>query len=169
MRQQAGVTLIELIVVLAVAGILAMAALPSLTGMINSIRQKSAMTLIVSDLNRARSDAIKRNQRVLMCVRATDTTCGAGTDWKNGWLVCYDANQDGACDTATATDPNPVAVRPAIGSTLTLTGNAAFIRFNPNGTQGAGGSATLTLNGTWSGATAMTASVAATGNITKTP
>lgn len=170
-KPQTGLTLIELLVVLAIAGVLAAVAAPSFSSLINSMRQTSAMTQLTGDLNRARGEAIKRNQRVLLCVRASDTACGAGTDWQNGWLVCYDENQDGACDTTSPSNPNPIVVHPAINANLTLTGSAAFVRFNASGTQGASGApaATLTLNGTWAGATAVTANIAATGNISKTP
>lgn len=168
-KRQTGLTMVELMIVVAIAGILAAVAAPSFSSLINSMRQTSVMTQITGDLNRARGEAIKRNRRMLMCVRGNDTTCGAGTDWRNGWLVCYDEDQDGACDATSATNPNPIVVRPAINSSLTLTGSAAFIRFNPSGTQGAGGVATLQLGGTWSGASTITASVAATGNISKTP
>lgn len=168
-KPQTGLTLIELLVVLTIAGVLAAVAAPSFSSLINSMRQTSTMTQLTGDLNRARGEAIKRNQRVLLCVRDSDTACGAGTNWQNGWLVCYDENQDGACDASTATNPNPIVVHPALHSTLTLTGNAAFVRFNPSGTQGTGAAATLALAGTWSGAITSTASVAATGNISKTP
>ena len=166
---QTGVTMIELLVVLAVAVILATIAVPSFSLIINNTRLSSTMTQLTGDLNRARVEAIKRNTRMLICVRGTNTACGTGTNWQNGWLVCYDEEHDGTCDTASATNPNPIVVRQAINSHLTLTGGAASIYFNPNGTQGAGGAATLTLSGDWAGAVNNVASISATGNISKTP
>lgn len=167
-QRQTGVTMVELIVVLTIAAILAILATPSFTSFMNSTRQSSAMTQLVSDLNRARSEAIKRNTRVLICVRNTaGTDCGTGTNWQNGWLVCSDPDLDNLCDPATATDPNPIAVHTTLHARLTLTGSANVIRFNPSGTQGTGGAATLTLNGTWTGAQSNVASIAATGNISR--
>jgi type IV fimbrial biogenesis protein FimT len=171
-KQQTGVTMIELMIVVAIAAILATIAAPSFSDLINRTRQASTMTQLFSDLNRARGEAIKRNRHVLACVRGgTDAApaCGTGTNWQNGWLVCYDENQDGACDTATAANPNPIVVHRAINARLTLTGSAASINFNPNGTQGTGSAATLTLAGNWTGATDSVATIAATGNISKTP
>lgn len=159
-RKNAGVTLVELVIVLVIAAILAALAAPSFTDFLNNTRMTSTMTQLTGDLNRARNEAIKRNQRVLMCVRnAAGSDCGTGTDWRNGWLICYDGDQDGACDAATATTPNPIAVQQAINANFTLAGSAASIRFNPNGT---GGPGTLNLA---SGAQSRTANIAATGNI----
>jgi len=168
-QRQTGLTMIELMVVITIAAILAGMVAPSLVDMINSTRLSSTMSQLINDLNRARSEAVKRNRRVLVCVRGTDTACGAGTNWQNGWLVCYDEDQDGTCDATSTTNPNPIVVHPAIHTRLTLTGSAAFFRFNPTGTQGAGGTATLTLAGTWAGAVSSVATIAATGNISKTP
>ncbi len=170
-----GFTTIELLIVIAIAAIVAVVAVPSLQGTIHDFRQKTALSLLVSDLNQARSEAIKRNARVLLCVRNTaGTGCATGTNWSVGWIACTDSNTDGSCDTSSSTNPNPFIVRPALDSTLTLSAVDAsaaalsLVRFNPNSTQGAGGSAaTLTLSGTWSSATSNTVTVAGTGNISK--
>ncbi|MBI4937837.1 MAG: GspH/FimT family pseudopilin [Nitrosomonadales bacterium] len=167
-RRNAGFTTIELLVVLVIAAILAAIAGPSFMDFINNTRMTSAMSQLTGDLNLARSEAIKRNMRVLVCVRnAAGADCGTGTDWRNGWLVCYDGDQDGSCDAATADAPNPLVVRQALNASMALTANANLIRFNPSGTQGAGGAATLTLAGTWAGAQLSIASIAATGNISR--
>lgn len=159
--------MIELMIVVAIAAILAGLAAPSFDDFMNRTRQTSTMTQLIGDLNRARSEAIKRNQRVLVCVRGTDSACGNGADWQNGWLLCYDENQDGACDATSSTHPNPIVIHQPLHSRLTLTG--ASLYFNPSGTQGAGGAATLTLGGSWTGAVNHVARIAATGNISRTP
>ena len=168
--------MIELLIVIAIAAILATVAVPALQGTIRDFRQKSALSLLVSDLNQARGDAIKRNSRVLLCVRnAAGTGCAGTTNWLSGWVVCTtDAVASTACDAASASNPNPFIVRPALDSSMTLSAVDAaatalsLIRFNANSTQGAGSStATFTLGGTWSGATSNTVAVAGTGNISK--
>lgn len=167
-RNNTGVTTIELLVVMVIGAILAALSAPSFNSFINNTRMTSAMSRLTGDLNRARNEAIKRNMRVLVCVRnAAGTDCGAGTDWRNGWLVCYDGDQDGSCDAATASDPNPLAIQQALKENMALTASANLIRFNPSGTQGAGGAATLTLAGTWAGAQPSVASIAVTGNISR--
>lgn len=174
-KPSTGFTLIELLVVISIAAILAAVGAPSFTGMMNNFRQNSALGLVVSDLNQARGEAIKRNARMLACVRnAAGTDCAAGTNWQAGWVVCADSTtagttpelppSDGVCDASTATNPNPLIVRPALNAALTLTATAASVQFNANSSATAN---TLTLGGTWSGATARTIAVAGTGNISK--
>jgi len=164
-----GFTMIELLIVIAIAAIVAVIAVPSLRGTLNDFRQKSAQSLLISDLNQARAEAIKRNARILVCVRNTaGTGCANSTNWQAGWLACVDADSDSACDTLTASNPNPFIVRPALDAALTLTAPASPLRFNANSSQGSDGTgATLTLGGTWSGAVAHVITVAPTGNIAK--
>jgi type IV fimbrial biogenesis protein FimT len=170
-KQQTGLTMIEILVVLAIAAILAAVATPSLSTMIQRMRQSSTMSQLATDVNRARVEAIKRNIRVLVCMRSTDSLCGASTSWNNGWLVCSDADGDGQCDANSAINPNPIVVRKAINTNLNLLGSASFIRFNPNGTQGAAGAGqvNLTLGGNWTGSASSVANISPTGNLSKSP
>lgn len=178
-RLQNGVTLLELITVVAIAAILAAVGAPYFGSFFNETRLSSTATLLMSDLNHARSEAIKRNQRVVMCVSdgsTADPQCDAVTNWRNGWLVCVDADSDdtcdcldadndGTCDAGNPPNTNIMDVRPAVNARLTLTSASATpIRFSPNGSSGG---ATLTL--TASGGSTRTIAVANTGNVTKTP
>lgn len=177
---QNGVTLLELLIVLMIAAILAAIGAPYFGSFFNETRLSSTATLLMSDLNHARSEAIKRNQRVIMCVTDGSTTspqCDTTTNWRKGWLVCVDADSDGACDCLDAdsdgtcdagTPPNTniLDVRPAVNTSLTLTsGGTTPIRFSPNGSS-SGGTLTLSVSG---GGSTRTLTVANTGNVTKTP
>lgn len=153
-KAQSGVTLAELLIVIAIAAILAALAGPSFTDFINRTRLNSQVSQLVSDLNRARSEAIKRNAPALLCVRADDATCGNTTDWQNGWLVCVGST---ACTT-------PLTVHAALPATLTLTGPANGIQFRPNGISGLG-TATLTAGGT--GLDSKIIQVSVTGSISR--
>jgi len=165
-----GVTAIEMLVVIAIVGILAAITAPSFLSTLQAMRQRTAFTVLLDDVNRAKGEAIKRNARVLLCARnAAGTDCTAASNWQVGWLVCTeDPANVNHCLAATSAMPNPVVVRPAVDATLTLVKAGGVstepVRFSANSTATV---ATLTLGGTWSGATSRVVSIAATGGITK--
>lgn len=171
---QTGVTLIELLVVVSIAAILAAIAAPSFSSFINNTRQSSAVMQLVSDLNLARSEAIKRNAHMLVCSRNTvGTDCASNTNWQGGWLVCIEGTPN-QCALGIPANPNPIVIRSALGSALALVFSdpanslATAVRFNPNSSQGSDGAAvTLTLGGTWSGAVSRVITVATAGHISK--
>lgn len=160
-------------VVLAIVAVLMGIGAPYFGQILNNFRQSSTMSQLVSDLAQARNESIKRNSRVLLCARnAAGTDCDPAANWQNGWLVCADADSDGACDPGNNTDgsPNLISVRPVVSTQLTWSAApAAAIVFNASGTQGVAGAAavTLTLTGAWSGVVPKTVSISATGKITQ--
>jgi type IV fimbrial biogenesis protein FimT len=161
--------MLELMIVVAIAGVLAGIAAPGMMDFIRSNRLGTSARQLDADLLLARREAIKRNMRVLVCpVSSSAGHCGSGTTaWAQGWLVCYDADSDNDCDATTGTNPNPVRRHGPIDASMTLTGPAGVARFNANGTQGATGAASLTFTtkGTWSGSKSFVGTVSATGNV----
>ncbi len=148
--RSAGLTIVELLVVVAIAAVVATLALPSMGEFVRNMRLASSISQLHSDLLLARSESIRRNSRVLVCARSSPSSsaCAAAPDadtWMNGWLVCYDIDADAACDAASAADPNPVRVRGAISTPLSLNGPAALVTFFPIGNASA--AATFTMTG----------------------
>lgn len=78
----AGFTLLELMVVVAVGGILAAVAIPSMARFVDSQKLRSASFDLVSDLLLARSEAIKRGAVVVL----TPTRL-ASDGWADGWQL----------------------------------------------------------------------------------
>jgi type IV fimbrial biogenesis protein FimT len=81
-----GFTLIEMMITIAVAAILAMIAVPSFRNASLSSQLRSAVNDFVASANFARSEAIKRGSAVTMCVSADGASCAAG-GWEQGWIV----------------------------------------------------------------------------------
>lgn len=176
MHHQSGLTMVELMVVIAIAAVLLGLGVPSFSALVNKTRLNSAASLLSNDLNLARSEAIKRNTRMLVCPpNAAGTDCQTvSPNWANGWIVCIDADSDGACDASTAGTPNPISIRPALATNLTLSAldtaatpaSVTLVRFNANGRQGAGTlSVNMTMGGTWTGAVSKTVSISNTGYV----
>jgi type IV fimbrial biogenesis protein FimT len=74
-----GFTLVEVMVVIAIMGVVLAIAAPSLSELVKSQRTGSAASKIYSSLALARSEAIKRNASV--------TLARSGVDWASGWTM----------------------------------------------------------------------------------
>jgi type IV fimbrial biogenesis protein FimT len=90
-----GFTLIELMITIAIAAILAGLAAPAFQGVIANNRLKSHSSAIYSALLLARSEAIKRNTSVALCKSIDGAACVSTGGWQQGWIVFHDANGDG--------------------------------------------------------------------------
>ena len=168
-RAERGFNLVELMITLTVLSVLVATGLPEFSKFVKDIKLGGIASDLRADVQYARSESIRRNARVLVCPRAsaTATTCATtvtATTWSNGWLVCYDVDANGACDTSSATDPNPTRVRSAIVTPLVLNGPAATLIFFPTGSASA--STTFTMTGGTT--TTRTLNVAPSGSLTST-
>jgi len=83
-RGSAGFTMIELLVTVAIAAILAALAAPSFSDLIASQRAKAVASELYVALLRARSEAVTRNANVTLSPKAGG--------WQNGWQILDPAN-----------------------------------------------------------------------------
>ena len=93
-----GLTMIELMITLAVAGILVASAAPSFRTSIQNNRMVTQVNELHTSLSLARSEAIKRNNNVTVCQSSNGTSCADEGDWEGGWIIFIDDNFDGSVD-----------------------------------------------------------------------
>ena len=79
-RRQAGFTATEIVVVLAIVGLMAALAIPSMSGLLATQAVRSASYDLNADLTYARSQAISRGTNVSL-------TGNSGTNFKAGWTI----------------------------------------------------------------------------------
>ncbi len=92
MKKYTGFTLIELMITLAVVGILLMVGVPSLKTFMQGNQLIASTNELISALHVARSEAIKLNTRVSICESSDGASCDTTGSWKNGWIVFVDGN-----------------------------------------------------------------------------
>lgn len=147
-----GFTLAELLVAIAVLGILLTLAAPDLRAMIRNNRLATLSNQLVVSLQYARTEAVKRGATVSVCktadASAQNPVCVSGGGWERGWLVFVDGGTAGVVD---GTDLRLQVAQTDNGGT-SITGDAAlvnFVGFNARGAalNGAGGALTLCLDG----------------------
>ncbi len=132
-----GFTLVELIVAMAVLGILAAMAAPSFTYLLNSNRLTSNANELLTTLQSARMEAVRRNTRVVICSNDTPdagTVCNTGAGAWLGWMSFVDDDGNGDFDagevvlfSGTFTAPSQLLASPAIS------GGNQRIRYSPDG------------------------------------
>ena len=167
-----GFTAIELLITIGIAAIFASLALPSFVDTVRSTRMQTTAEMLQTDLLMARREAIKRNQRVLLCPASPNVVVGTGdlclkdkSKWSDGWVLCYVNTQTGTCDTLVSADnPNPIIRRSKLDATLYIdtTLGPKYIAFDANGktsndTSTAANpnpSSKLKVAGNWSGSSA---------------
>jgi type IV fimbrial biogenesis protein FimT len=144
---QSGMTLLELLVVLAVSASLLTIGIPSFASLIHSSHVTSATNELVGSLHLARAEAIKRGGRIVICPSATGVAC-SGADWHQGWVMFHDQDNDAALDAYETV----VLRRRAMPAGYRLTGNlpvSRYVSYTPTGsaksTSGAWQFGTLTV------------------------
>lgn len=88
MDRHAGLTLLELLVVLAIAALLAGLAVPALDRALLNARRGATMESLVRAAWFARTEALRRGRPVVLCGSAGSDHCAGEPDaWSGGWLV----------------------------------------------------------------------------------
>lgn len=89
-RKEAGFTLFEAMIVIAILAIVATIGLPSFIRSLGNTRISTAMHLLSADMAMARNTAITRREQIVMCPMDENGLCANSLDWRKGWLVFTD-------------------------------------------------------------------------------
>ncbi len=129
-----GFTLVELLVALLVAAVLLGVGVPGLLDISERNRLETVATRLTTSLISARSEALKRNQPVIVCKSANGSTCIESGGWERGWMTFADSDLDGDKDGAEGI----IAVQQALpkGDTVRVSGAglAHAVTYFPDGT-----------------------------------
>lgn len=91
-------TLVELMIAVAVLAVLAALAVPSFQYVNNASRLSGMANELVASLQVARSEAIRRGVRTVICPSTDGVACIAGSDWSAGWMLFFDDNRNNTPD-----------------------------------------------------------------------
>ena len=94
-KKQNGLTVIELLIILAAIAIVVMISVPGSTVVLEHYRLKAASSNLVDSLNLAKQEAVSRNSMVKVCPSSNGRFCRTDGNWSHGWLVYSDGNGDG--------------------------------------------------------------------------
>lgn len=129
MKKQHAFTLIELMVAIALTGLLLSMAVPAMGIFVSNARQTGAINDFVSSLHVARSTAITTNDRVTLCASSSGTDCEA-VAWNEGWIVFRDQDSDQTVD---ATETVLASSAGVDGLTIQSGEFGNFLMYRPTG------------------------------------
>lgn len=116
-RRNAGFSLVELMVTVAVIAILAAVATPSLVSVVNNNRLAAQSNEMVASLQIARSEAVRMNAQVSVCRSTNGTSCAAAGPWTR-WIVISGTQ---------------VLRDSSVRAPVQITSGAATVTFRPDG------------------------------------
>lgn len=103
MKKYSGMTLIELLFTIAIAGVLMALAIPSFHSLLVRRAVDTAVADLLIDFSYARSEALKRGHFVTICRSLSGSACdGSEGSWHTGWIVFDDLDGSRQVDTGEA-------------------------------------------------------------------
>jgi len=125
-----GFTLLELIITIAIAGILVAVATPSFTGVMKNNRLITSNNNMLTALILGKSEALNRGLAVTLCKRnVAGDACDTSAVWSDGWLLFSDQDKDGAIDAGDSL----IRVYDPLNTNITLSYSFNKVTFNSLG------------------------------------
>ena len=139
-----GISIVELVVSLAVVAILATTGVPAFSSFVQSNRLNESSFDVLATINLARTEAVKRRTRVLLCRSADPTlptpSCGGSANtWTTGWLVFASGDSNSTYEAGTDT---LLGIGLVDSSNVTVITNGTSnnnLEYNSDGTTNEGG------------------------------
>lgn len=133
-----GFTLIELMIVLIIGSVLVSIGAPGMQRLRDTIRMRTEVSRLMTDILLTRSEAIKRNRSVIMCPSMIATSAEANCEgaFAQGWVIFVDTDRNRILS------PSDRVIKMArgLGEDISLTNRSASraadeaIHFRPDGT-----------------------------------
>jgi type IV fimbrial biogenesis protein FimT len=95
-KNQRGLSLVELVGTISIIAVINALAAPTLSESIRRNQLQSQADRVLTTLNLARSEAVKRNVPVSVCRSSNGSTCTGS--WEDGWIVFSNADGDDSVD-----------------------------------------------------------------------
>jgi type IV fimbrial biogenesis protein FimT len=132
-KTNTGFTLIELLMTVVIASILLSLAAPSFNETIRNNRLTAQSNDLVTAINLARAEAVKRRADVTVCPSSDQSSCTNNTPWRDGWIVRDDTSGD------------VIQYFPPLKGKTTVTASANQVRYSQRGFLANGISVSLQL------------------------
>lgn len=127
-----GFTLLELLITVAITAIIMAMAAPNFADLIDDNVTVTQTNYFATAINVARSEAVKRNNNVIICKRSGNVcSTSTTTDWEAGWIVFADADADNQVDSG-----EEISIIDALRTGYTLRPsdvNTAWLSFTASG------------------------------------
>lgn len=141
-RYCAGFTLLELLGTITIVLIIFGIGISVLKTTVSTNRLATSINALAGSLAYTRSEAIRRNQPIVICKRMTDMECSREGDWRQGWLVYVDVNRNRTLDeTETILGSHQLAEK--IQVDYRAFGSQHYLVYRPSGTTRTNGTFTF--------------------------
>lgn len=142
MKAQAGLTLIELMIVLCIAAVLLGVAVPAFSNGLEASRAMDARSSLLASLSAAATRAGITGVHGVLCPSLDGVACADSADWSQGWLVFLDPNASRELEGG----ERILRIQPALAGQVRLRSSVGRTRIVFQGNGGnAGSNATFTL------------------------
>lgn len=132
MHSSRGLTLVEILVVVAIVSIATAFVGPDLSALIKGNRVAGKINVLNADITLAKTQAIQRGGAVTLCASTDQRHCSQESDLAAGWIVFSDSNENQSVDSDEAI--LKVQERLEGDDRIVLSDSQAAVSFNRHGT-----------------------------------